>query len=180
MNNNGKNLWKKLDSKILFKHKRITLVEDTVEIPDGTKRKYLRYTKIPEAVSLICVSDKNEILLEKEYSYPPNKILIQLPGGSVEKSETVEEAANRELEEETGMSADTITKIGSYYMNNRKSNTKMHVCVCKDFTSKKKLNDPEEDVESFWVPERKVDELISKGEIENPHLLASWSIYKNS
>jgi ADP-ribose pyrophosphatase len=43
-----------------------------------------------------------ELLLEKQFRAPAGRIVVELPAGLVDESETVEEAALRELREETG------------------------------------------------------------------------------
>lgn len=44
----------------------------------------------------------NEIVLQKQYRPPIDKIVIEVPAGLIDEGETAEEAAVRELREETG------------------------------------------------------------------------------
>ena len=83
-------MWKKLSSKVIFEHARITLIEDDIELPTGERTKYLKFKGGGRAATLICKKG-NKILIQKEYSYPPNKILFQFPGGSINKDEVLEE-----------------------------------------------------------------------------------------
>src|SRR5690348_4282572 len=95
-------MWRKLSTKILFEHPRLRVEEDLVELPSGEKINYLKVGYPGNGVVIICVNDKNEILMQKEYSYIPNKLILQFPMGRIEEGETPDDAANRELQEETG------------------------------------------------------------------------------
>ena len=98
--------WKKLESSEVLNHPRMHLIEDTVELPDGKKTKYIRHAPCKShSVAIIAMNNKGEVLVQKEYSYPPDVIMWQLPGGSMENSEDILQAANRELSEESGFTA---------------------------------------------------------------------------
>lgn len=173
-------MWKKIASKTVFSHPRLTVIEDTVELPSGDQVPYLLFGSSKPAAAVICVRD-NKILLAKEYSYPPNEVLFQFPGGAIEKGEEPIEAAKRELAEEVGLSAETVEPIGWFYTNNRRSDQKMHIFVangCSDTT--KQGGDKEEDITSQWVPIEEVERMIRDGLIVNYSLLAAWALFCSS
>ncbi len=171
-------MWKKLSSKILLDHPRLKVLEDEVELPNGHKTKYLKFDSTGNAVTIIAINKEGKILLQKEYSYPPNEDLYQFPGGSVPHGEELSEGANRELMEEADLKANNLVELGSYYMNNRKSNSKMYVYVGSDLQNESLPADLEEDITSYWFSENEIDELIKRGEIKNYTVLAAWSLYK--
>jgi 8-oxo-dGTP pyrophosphatase MutT (NUDIX family) len=49
-----------------------------------------------------------EIVLQKQYRPPLDKIVIELPAGLIDEGETAEQAAVRELKEETGYVAEVL------------------------------------------------------------------------
>jgi len=170
--------WKKISRKILFKNNRITLVEDKVKLPDSDKVPYLLYGLGEKSVTTICIRN-DQILLQKEYSYPPNEIIYQFPGGKVQKNEPIIKAAKRELLEESKLEASNLHEIGWYYVNNRRSDAKMHVVVAECFTKNNNLDgDLEENIISQWIPIAKFEKMIKKGQIVNYSILASWALYK--
>lgn len=172
-------MWKKLKSKTIFEHPRITLIEDTVQLPDGTKTEYLTYLAKNDSATIICVSG-GKVLLQKEYSYPANELLYQFPGGKLEANETAAEGAARELAEEAGLKPGSLDKIGWFYVDNRRTSAKMHVYLAKDCTlTAKEGGDKEEDISDHWVSLGQVDAMIKSGEIVNYSVLAAWSIYKS-
>lgn len=172
-------MWRVVSTKIIFEHPRITLAEDEIELPNGHKTEYLRFVDNGGAgVTLIAIRDDGKILVEQEYSHPPQKWLYQFPGGGVPAGEDVARGANRELMEECNLKANNLTDIGSFLMNNRRSATSMHVFVAKNLIDEELSSDIEENIKLFWFTEQEIDRLIVGGEIENGPMLAAWALYK--
>lgn len=171
-------MWRVLSTKLLFKHPRITLVEDVVELPNGDKTDYLRFENQGDAVTVLCRDEGGRFLLQKEYSHPVKSILWQFPGGKIEGDEDTKEAANRELQEESHLKAEKITILGKYLLNNRRSDAVMHVVLAEDFVEASLPPDAEEQIESHWLTQAQIDDLISAGEIQNVHVLAALQLYK--
>lgn len=171
-------MWKKLSSQTLLDHPRLKVIEDEVELPNGHKTQYLRFDSSGNAATIIAINDENKFLLQKEYSYPPNEDLYQFPGGFVPNGENIEIGANRELMEEADLKANILIELGSYYTNNRRSSGKMYVYLAKDLQEESLPGDLEENIESYWLSETEIDELIKNGEIKNYSVLAAWTLYK--
>ena len=143
-------MWKTVSSKEVFNHPRLILVEDEVILPNGVKTTYLKYKDDGRcAVTVVAKRDDGKILLQTEYSYPPNQKLFQFPGGHVPHGEKPEVGANRELMEEADLMANKLELLGSYLTNNRRSAKKMLVYLATDLQEKSLDGDPEEDIESF-------------------------------
>lgn len=173
-------MWKRLSQKQLFKHPRITLLEDEVQLPDGTVTQYMTFAHTNDSVTILA-QDGDKVLLSREYSYPVDDVLLQFPGGKAEPGEDQTDNAQRELQEETGYKAAKITPLGWYYVNNRRTKAKMYVVLATELTlSKKEGGDIEEDIESEWVAVADIDKMIQSGEIVNFSVLAAWSLYRAS
>ncbi len=170
--------WKKISSKKIFEHPRIALIEDTVVLPNKHETKYLKFGTKNDCVTVIPRKKDGKLLIEREYSYPPNVVMFQFPGGGIQDSETLEMAANRELMEEVSYEATKLTKIGEYYTNNRRSSQKMHVFLGEQLKKKSLVGDVEEEIKTSWVEEKEIEKMIRRGEIVNANLLASWSLLK--
>jgi len=173
-------MWKKLSQQTLLTHPRLTVLEDEVQLPNGHKTKYIHFQHDGNAVSILCENEKGEILVQEEYSYPPNKIILQLPGGGVPLTEDPIDGAQRELMEETGLRALDMKLLGSYFINNRRTPARMYAYYATKFSEEKIPHDIEESIHHSWITKEEIENKIRSGEIENLNFLAVWAQYKSS
>jgi len=107
--------WKQLDRKTLVDTKFLKVYQDTVELPN--KKIFDDYTvvKFNDPVVIVGVDENNRVLTITEYRYAHDQILFSLPAGAIDAGESPIEAAERELLEETGYTADTFELVGELY-----------------------------------------------------------------
>ncbi|NMR95092.1 NUDIX hydrolase, partial [Vibrio parahaemolyticus] len=91
--------------------KNIALVEENIALPNG---KSVCHTTIqhPGAAVILPVTASGEIVLINQYRPSLKKWLLELPAGTKEANEDPLTCAQRELEEETGFSAEKFTSLG--------------------------------------------------------------------
>lgn len=170
--------WTRLSSVKLFEHPRHSVYEDEVLLPNGNKTKYLHFGKVNDAGMVLAENEEGRFLFQKEYSYPPNEVLYQLPGGLIGSNEEPIVGAARELAEESNLSGD-LELLGWFYLHNRRSNQKMFVYHATNLTRTTSQKDPEEMFEDHWLSEEEVDNLIRMNEIRNYSALAGWALFKS-
>jgi ADP-ribose pyrophosphatase len=169
--------WKKLSRKILLEHTRLNVFEDEIELPNGHKIQYIHFGDQSNAAMVIARRKDGKVLLQREYSYPPNKWLYQFPGGGIKDGETPKEGAVREFSEEAGFKG-SLSEIGYFYFNNRRSNGKFFVFCAKNLVSCEAKPDDEEDIESYWFKTEEINTMIKNGKIINASALAGWALFK--
>lgn len=104
-----------LSSKEIFDGRILHVFEDTVRLPNGAaaSREYLRHIG---AVCVIPVLEDGSVLVERQYRYPVAQVLTEIPAGKLDaKDEDHLLAAQRELREETGATAERWTSLGLFY-----------------------------------------------------------------
>ena len=105
------------NKKLIYKYKSIISLSKYNFIDPNSKRKTYDYHKINlrNAVMIIVVNEKKEILLVKQFRPGIKTNTYELPGGMIEKKEKAEQTAKRELFEETGIYKKKLKKILKYY-----------------------------------------------------------------
>lgn len=83
-----------------------------------------------DCVIIIPVSPSNQTVLLKQFRYPIQKDSWELPMGGIEDGESPEAAAERELFEETGLSANNLKLICSYHANPGLTSQKAYIFTC--------------------------------------------------
>ncbi|WP_322180819.1 NUDIX hydrolase [Neglectibacter caecimuris] len=98
----------------IYNGKIIRVHVDEVELENGklTKREVVEH---PGGVSVAILTEKNELILVRQFRYPYGKVLLELPAGKLEPGEDPFEAMKREQREETGTTAETYVSLGNIY-----------------------------------------------------------------
>jgi len=96
--------WTKL-SEERFKAGFRRMLTRTFRLPNGDVQDFTITEQRPN-VCVLALTDKNEVVLAKQFRPGPEDVLLELPGGGQEEGETPIEAAARELLEETGYAGD--------------------------------------------------------------------------
>lgn len=140
--------WKKIKEEP-YKAGWRKLVRKTFDFPSGYKADY-DISNDGDAVCALVITKDNKVVLEKIYRPGPEKILLEMPGGGLEKNETPIEGMERELLTETGYKGD-IEFVASVY-DDAYSNRIRHCFVIKN-SEKVQEAEPEEDEGNIEVVE---------------------------
>lgn len=66
----------------------------------------------PDAVLILPITQDGRVIMVRQWRHARNKVSTELPAGGIDLGETPEEAARRELLEETGYGGGTFTQVG--------------------------------------------------------------------
>ena len=108
--------WQKISSreeKVGFK----TVTYKTFKMPDGTRHEFTTWShEGRQNVAVIALTSDKRVITAKQFRPGPEEIMYELPGGGVDDGEKLEDAARRELKEETGYeSATGLVYLGKAY-----------------------------------------------------------------
>ena len=169
-----------LRSKLVYSGRLLKLREVEVKLANGNtgKREICEH---PGAVGIIAITPKKEIVLIRQYRKPAEKILLEIPAGLIEKGEKLQNAAKRELLEETGYLAGKLKKFSSVYMSPGYSTEVLHYFVATDLAKKEQCFEDDEDIEVKVTPLKKALAMIKNGQIVDNKtiagvLIAQWMI----
>lgn len=104
--------WTITDSEVKYKNPWIEVVEDRVIRPDG-KPGIFGVITMQAGVSILPIDEENNVYLTKEFKYALQKDSIEVMSGGIDKGEAPQDAAERELLEESGISAEEWINLGS-------------------------------------------------------------------
>ena len=103
---------RQLDSRLIFDGRILHVYDDAVTLPNGgvASRELIRHIG---AVCVIPVLRDGRAVVERQYRYPVGEVLTEIPAGKLDApDEDPEEAARRELREETGYTCDELIALG--------------------------------------------------------------------
>ncbi len=89
----------------------------------------------PGAVVILPIIDAHRIVMIRNFRYTIEQELWELPAGTAEPNESPIETARRELEEETGYRAGTMTPLTEFYTSPGVLTERMFAFVATDLTS---------------------------------------------
>jgi ADP-ribose pyrophosphatase len=153
-----------LHSRRIYEGKIINLRVDTVELPSGkeTKREIVEHAG---CTAIVAIDSGKEVLLVRQYRKPVEKMLLEIPAGGIDPGEEPIECARRELEEETGFSAERWEHLATFYTSPGFCTELMYLYLATELKPSKRDADDDEHIEVVRVPLKKTLELIASGEV---------------
>lgn len=161
--------WKKLESRKVAKSTFFTLEEDDVKLPDGQMKTYTML-EIPDFAGVLPVID-DKLVMIKNYRYPIDEMVLELPAGLIDQDESPMETAERELEEETGYILKNAEKLVEYNPIASLNTQKAHLFI-GDAEEGGELNrDKGEEMEVNIIPIKEMYKKLENRELSHPHTM---------
>ena len=106
--------WTTLSSHAVFEGRVITVKVDRVRLPHG-RDVDMEVVRHPASVVLLAMPDSRHLVLVRQYRYPIDRWVWELPAGSLEAGEEPADAARRECHEEIGRVPTRIQRLAAFY-----------------------------------------------------------------
>jgi len=165
---------KEIKRKMLYKGHLINLREDVVKTAAG-KESRREIVEHPGAVAIIAITNDDEIILIQQFRKAAEQVLIEIPAGVPDKGEKEEEAARRELEEETGYHAKKVKKIWEGYVTPGYSDECLKYYLAQDMIETKQRLDGDEAIDVMLVDIEAAVDLVKTGKIiDNKTAIGIW------
>ena len=154
----------RLDSALMYDGDFIQVHKDSVRLPDGavSTREYIKH---PGAVAILALLDNGNLVMERQYRYPPQREFIELPAGKIDEGEDILVTAQRELLEETGYVAREWIHLSSAWPCIGYADERMEYFLARGLTLQKQKLDEGEFLEVFELPLKDAIDWIRQGKI---------------
>jgi len=123
-------------------------------------------------VAIVPLLADGSVCLIRNFRVSVQQTLIELPAGTLEPSETPEQTARRELQEETGYRARRIYPLRAFYLSPGILDERMHVFVAEDLEAVGTAREPGEQIENLIVPWSEALRMVHAGEIQDAKTIA--------
>jgi 8-oxo-dGTP pyrophosphatase MutT (NUDIX family) len=169
--------WRTVESRDVYDNAWIRVREDSVIRPDGEDGIYgvVHFKNI--AIGILAIEDKN-IYLVGQYRYPLQQYSWEIPEGGCAEGEDPLAAAQRELEEETGLRASHWEKMGEAHLSNSVSDERAIWFLATGLSEGKSNPDGTEQLKTRRVTLQQALEMSLQGEITDALSLLAIMNYR--
>ena len=152
-------------SKLVYHGQILDFYTDTVRLPNG----HTAGRELSRHVGEVCVvplTDDGKVIAEKQFRYPLDEVILEIPAGKRDsKDEPPEQAARRELREETGIEPKELVCLGTYYPAAAYSDEVIWMYLARGLTFGEQKLDDDEFLQLEAVPLSELVQEIAKGNV---------------
>jgi len=142
---------------------------DTLRAPNGTRLELeiIRHPGASAVVPLLSDPDAPDptVLLIRQFRHAAGGFIWEIPAGVLEPGETPEHCARRELEEETGATAERIEHLATVFTTPGFTDERIHLFVAHGIRVGEPKREHDEFMEVRGVPLSEVLRMIRDGDI---------------
>jgi len=154
----------RISSEIIAQGGMLTARRDQVRLPNGgtSQREYVIH---PGAVVIVALLDNANVVLERQFRYPLNRIFIELPAGKIDQGEDPLTTGQRELLEETGYTASEWVYLALQHPCIGYSNEVIHIYLARGLSAGEHKRDEDEALQMFEASLAECMDMVQRGEI---------------
>ena len=165
----------------MYRNSWLTIREDDIRRPDGSPGIYAVVDKPTYALVIPRLSDSDgeRFHLVEQFRYPLGLRRWEFPQGTAPDRADLEptELAARELREETGLRADSLTELGLLDVAPGMSSQRGRVFLATGITEGPHDREHEEqDMRSAWFARSEVEKMMRDGVITDAQSIAAWTL----
>lgn len=152
-------------SRRAFEGRVISVRLDEVEMPSGRRVVY-EIVEHRGAVVMVPVTADGRVLMVRQFRQAVGRELLELPAGTIEKGESPDACARRELAEEVGQAAGRWERLRSFFPSPGVLTEEMHIFLARDLRPMAAARE-EEDLRVEAMPLGEARRRVDSGEIRD-------------
>jgi 8-oxo-dGTP pyrophosphatase MutT (NUDIX family) len=158
--------WKILARRFVYDSDWIAMQQVDLRLPDGETLRDIHFVDYKHpAAGVVPIRDDGHILMIDHYRFQTDTRGWEIPAGKIDAGETAEQAAVRELREETGHRAASFKLIGKYHPTNGSSNQTFNIFIARPVLRSGEIEDTNEVMGLKWFSREDVKTMIARNEI---------------
>ena len=157
--------WRTLERNYLYRNPGCAFRVYEVVLPSGTTIEY-GVLESGGFAAVVPITEDGAVVLVRQWRQPLEAFTLELPSGGVEGGEDPEEAAERELLEETGYRAQGLVHLASVHTSTGRTTEVCHLFTCRVVRDPGGPHpEPTEFIRVVELPLQEAPEEISSGRI---------------
>ncbi len=161
---------KKISSTRMYTGNYIAVNHDEVQLPND-RRATRDVVLHPGAVTILAVTEDERVVLVRQFRYAIGQETVELPAGKLDPHEKPLDAAIRELGEETGYMAASVTLLHTFYSAPGFCDEKMYLYEARGLTLGEIHPDEDEFLAPILLSKHEAKEWVANGKITDAKTL---------
>ncbi len=157
---------KQLESTQLYDGKIVKLFRDRVELPNG-REAFREVVRHPGGVIILPIDNEGNVWMVRQFRYPYDRAILEIPAGKLEYGEEPFSAAQRELSEEIGAVAGRWTELGKLLPTPGFCDEVQHLYLARDLTFGETHPDEDEFLEQVKLPFTEAFAMAADGRLQD-------------
>ncbi|MBQ3123502.1 MAG: NUDIX hydrolase [Firmicutes bacterium] len=163
---------KTLSREVIYEGRILNLIKEEVMTVSGQTaiREMIEHNG---GVGLVAITSDNKIIMVKQFRKALERDMLEIPAGKLEKGEDPLEAAARELEEETGYTAENIEFMTRYYPSVGYIRECLYLYLCTGLSKGEAHPDDDEAIDTYMYTMEELETLIAEGNLQDGKSMAA-------
>lgn len=171
--------FKTLATETLVENEIFSLKKERLQKKNGEVIEEYYTVDRPDVAIIVTITTDNKLVLLNQYRHPIKKSGIEVPAGHIDKNETPQQGAKRELLEETGYTSKNIIKIYENHASIGLLNQKLHFFLATDAEKTHEQNlDKDEELTVILKSWEETEKLLEEGHIQDIDSVAAILLVK--
>lgn len=171
------NQWEVVSSETVLDTPWYKVKKQDVQLPNGERIPDYYISEMPNVVLTVPVNKEEKMIFVQQYRHPVEQTLLEFPAGIYHEGEAPEQAARRELLEETGYTAETFEHLGTVVDYPTKDSHHIDIFLARNATKVAEPHyDRTEDITLVTLGIDEVRKYVTEGKIIVSGTIAAFTL----